>query len=422
MNTNIFINYLFAAFILAVTSEVMATAQSDYNLAVESYKAGDNVSAARYFESAMKQGMDSISLKYNLASSYYKLGRYEAAIKIFTQLNQTIEMKDLAEYHLGLIAIKQKDGSLARRYFNSIVKSGKDEKLIKLSKKQLLALTKKEDLWKSVFVLNLGNDNNISSVAEDSVIGKADSFYELFVFSDLLISGRRKNGWVGNASLFGIHYSDTDTNDENHFTLGLKRAIQLDDWDTSVKLNVSKNTYGGEDFQTSVKLDITGRAPIVNQHYIYLRYQAADFRSDEPLYDYLEGWRQQARVEYRHFSRNSIQQIYYEMELNSRGLLVTSTDAYEYSPTRQSIRGVYTHIINKQWWINADLAYRFSDFLASPTIDREDDQWKLAFSADYRFDKTLKLTAKYQYLDNVSTVDRYTYDKSIIKVGLSKLF
>ena len=422
MNIKILTQYFLTALILVVTSNVMATAQLNFNLGAESYKVGDNVSAARFFESAMKQGMDSVSLKYNLASSYYKLGRYEEAKSIFLQLKKTTEMIDIAEYHLGLIAIKQKDGSLARSYFNSIVKSGKDEKLIKLSEKQLLALKGKEDLWMSTVLLNLGNDNNISSVADDSVLGRSDSFYELFISSDLLIAGSRKNGWVGNVSLFGIDYSDTDINDENHFSLALTRGIQLDDWNTSVKLNISKSTYGGEDFQTSGKLDLTGSKSIDKQQFIYLRYQAADFRSDRILYDYLDGWRQRARVEYRLYSKSNIQQIYYELELNSRGLLVTSMDSYDYSPTRHTVRGQYTQKINNQWWLNGDISYRYSGFPSSSSIDREDNQWQLALSSDYRFNKTLKLNVKYQYINNESTVDRYTYDKSILKFGMSKLF
>jgi len=419
---NKFINHFLAVSVLLFTTELLATAQSDYNLGVESYKINDNATALKYFESATNQGMKSVSLQYNLASSYYKLGRYEDAKNIFKQLNKMNEMQDIAKYHLGLIAIKQKNGNLARKYFYAIESSGKDKKLIKLSKKQLLALTEKEDKWKSAVFINLGYDDNISFVTDDSVLDKADSFYELFAFSDLLISGKRKNGWLINASIFGISYSDTDINNENHFNLGLKRSIQLEDWETSAQLTLSKNTYGGDDFQTSSTLAIIGRKPIAKQQYLYLRYQAADIRSEQPLYDYLEGWYQRARIEYRHYSTRNMLQLYYDLEINNRGLLITSTDSYEYSPTRHTVRSLYTHIINKQWWLNGDLSYRFSDFSPSSTIDREDDQLTLALSVDYRFDKTLKLTTNYQYINNVSTVDRYTYDKSIIKIGLSKSF
>ena len=55
-------------------------------------------------------------------------------------------------------------------------------------------------------------------------------------------------------------------------------------------------------------------------------------------------------------------------------------------------------------------------------LKKRNRQWKLALSADYRFDKTLKLTTKFQHTDNASSVDQYIYDKSILKIGLSKLF
>lgn len=424
MKKQIINSYFLTALIFLFSSELLATAESDYQLGVESFLAGDNAAAVAYFESAMKQGMDSVSLQYNLASSYYKLGRYEESKKYFKLVNQTEAMRDLAEYNLGLIAIKEKNGTLARRYFNSVAASGKDEKLTRLSKKQLSALSnsQKEDSWQSYLSFNLGYDDNISSVSGDSVLDVADTFYDLFASVDWLITGKRKHGWIAGASLFGINYSETDTNDEYHYALDIKRAMKLGDWDTSARLSLSKSTYGGDDFQQIAKLDFKGRKSISKRDRIYLRYWIEDIKSDNTIYDYLEGWRQRARVEYRNYSLNNIKQIYYELELNNRGELVTSIGTYDYSPTRHTIRGIYTQIINMKWWLNGDLAYRFSDFEASSTVDREDDQWKLTLSSDYRFDPTFKFTAKFQYTDNASTVDRYIYDKSVIKVGLSKLF
>ena len=290
--------YLLTALIFLFSSELLATAESDYQLGVESFKAGDNAAAAAYFESAMKQGMDSVSLQYNLASSYYKLGRYEESKKYFKLVNKTEAMRDLAEYNLGLIAIKEKDGSLAIQYFNSVVSSGKDEKLTRLSKKQLTALSnsrekllysKKEDRWQSYLSFNLGYDDNISSVSGDSVLDVADTFYDLFASIDWLITGKRKHGWIAGASLFGINYSETDTNDENYFTLDLKRAMKLGDWDTSARLSLSKSTYGGDDFQRIAKLDFKGRKSISKRDRIYLRYWVEDIKSDNTIYDYLEG-------------------------------------------------------------------------------------------------------------------------------------
>jgi len=414
--------YFFTALVFMFSSELLATAQSDYEKGLSSYKSGDNAAAVIYFESAMKQGMDSVSLKYNLASSYYKVGRYADAKKYFALLSQTDKMRDLAEYHLGVIAIKEKNRSEAQRYFSSVVSSGKDEKLVKLSNKHLVALTIEDDLWKSKLSFNLGYDDNIDSVSEDTVLGTADNFYELAASTNLLIAGERKDGWVADLAFYAIEYSDIDTNDQSVVALGVKRSMKLADWDSSVYLSVADITYGGDDLQTISKLDFMGRKSMSNNERINLRYRLEDIGSDNVLYDYLEGWRQRASVEYLSHSKNSIKQLQYEFELNDRGELITTSGAYDYSPTRHTVRGIYTHAINKQWWLIGDIAYRFSDFEASSTINRDDTQWRFALTSDYRFDPTFKLSAKYQYTDNESTLDQYSYDKSVIKIGLTKQF
>ena len=55
---------------------------------------------------------------------------------------------------------------------------------------------------------------------------------------------------------------DTETSDEEQYTLGIKRAMLLADWDSSARLSFTKSTYGGDDFQRIAKLDIKGRKPI----------------------------------------------------------------------------------------------------------------------------------------------------------------
>jgi tetratricopeptide (TPR) repeat protein len=399
-----------------------ASAESDYDLGLKAYKEGNNVAAAAYFESALDQGMDSVSLVFNLASSYYRVGRLEEAKAYFSQLEQTDAMRDIARYHLGLIAVKEKDAGVARQYFSTVVTSGKDKKLMKLSEKHLEALSGKEESWRSLFSFNLGYDDNIFSASGDSVLDEADSFYELYASGDILLSGSRTDGWIIGAGLYGMEFVSNDENDLYNFLLGLQRTKKFADWDSSFHLRLSKSTYAGDDFQTSAQLDAIARRSITRRDRIYLRYRGDIISSDNVTYDYLEGWRQRASIEYRNYAADNIKHVYYELELNDRGTLVTLTDSYDYSPTRQTLRGVYTQIIDEHWWLTGDLSYRLSEFEASPTLDRKDDQWKLVFSADYRFDRTFKLTAKYQYTDNDSTVDRYVYDKSVFKIGVSKLF
>jgi hypothetical protein len=213
-----------------------------------------------------------------------------------------------------------------------------------------------------------------------------------------------------------------NSTDENQFSVGLKKTFKLADWYNSAEFKVTKSTYGGDDFQSTAMLDVRGRKNLSRNDRLYLRYRYEDITSDQLIYDYLEGNRQRARIEYRNFTRNNLKQIYYELELNNRNELVTSSYSYDYSPTRHTIRGKYTHYLSDEWHLSGDISYRFSDYPSSATIDREDERWSLALSADYRFDKTFKLTGKFQYTDNSSTESRYEYDKSVFRIGISKSF
>ena len=65
--------------LLLLSMNLQASPEEDFKLGTQAFKSGDNEAAVKYFESAMNQGMNTVSLHYNLASSYYKVGRYEEA-------------------------------------------------------------------------------------------------------------------------------------------------------------------------------------------------------------------------------------------------------------------------------------------------------------------------------------------------------
>ena len=415
------VSYL-AALLFIFSSSVFASAEVDFSKGVKYFKSGDYASAVVRFERAKKQGMNTLALHYNMASSYFKLAQYDKSKYYFGLVAKSAEMRHLAEYNLGLIALKENDRAAAKKIFLQVKANSKDKKLVRLSNKQLADIKSIDDKWKVYVSANIGNDDNITSTADDTVAGISDSFYDVFLSVDSLVSGKRKNGWIVDATYFKIDFSDTSTYDEYQYGVGVRRELRITDWDTSAHLKFSQNNFGGDDYQSSVKLDLKGKSSLTRTSRLYLRYRYEDITSDKAIYDYLEGWRQRARVEYRNYTKNNIQQVYYELELNDRGSLVTSLYAYDYSPTRHTIRGKYTHMFSDKWHLLGDLSYRMSDFPTSVSFNRDDDQFKASASVDYRFDKTFKLRTKLQYIDNQSTVDRYEYDKTQISVGLSKRF
>lgn len=414
----------YALILLIFSPLVMASVETDFAQGVEQFKQGDYDRAVQLFESAKSQGLESVALFYNLASSYFKLGQYEAAKKYFVRFGRFKDMQDLADFNLGLIALRQKNGTKARQYFTAVVETTSDEKLLELSKQQLSKLKSPDKPPKpgAYLSVTIGYDDNITAVADESLSGISDSFYELFLSGDVVLSGTRKEGWLIDASIYAIDFADGDSNDEERISLGVKKSQKLYDWETSVQLSLVNNDFAGDDYLTSTRLDARAKKVISRGGRFYWRYRFDDINSDQAIYDYLQGWRQRIKAEYRNYGRQNIWQVYYEMELNDRNKLVTASDAYDYSPTRHTLRAKHTHIVDDKWRLGGDLAYRFSDFPASSSVDRDDDRFKLILRADYRFNKTLKLNTQLQFTDNASTVERYDYDKTLFKVGLSKTF
>ena len=419
----LFQSVLLTAFFFLCSANALASAKDDYNTGIEFFKKGDYQSAIASFESAKDKGMESAALFYNLGSAHYKLGNYAASKKYFTRVTEYPDKRALAEFNLGMIAARENNFSEAMGHFEYTAANSNDKKLVDSSKQKIAILKGADKRWGAYVAANYGYDDNISVTPDNLALGVDDTFYDVYASADFVIHGKRKSGWLVDASYFRIDYSDSDDFDQDFYTVGLRNEHRFSRWDTLTHLRYGNSTFGGDDLQSFIKLDLLGARPLSINQKIILQYRYDDFNSKNSLYDYLEGWRQRAQVRYYRNSEKSNQQLYYELELNQRGDLGDpSVFGYEYSPTRHTIGGKYTHKFTDKWYLVGDLSYRASDFPASATVDRDDTRWTLAALLDYRIDSTFSLKTNLRYIDNESSVDIYTYDKTLISIGLSKLF
>jgi tetratricopeptide (TPR) repeat protein len=400
----------------------LASAKEDYNNGVEFFKKGDYHSAIASFKSAEHAGMESAALFYNLGSAYYKIEQYASSKKYFSRVTEYPDKRALAEFNLGMIALRQSNTKQALAHFKYAEANSSDKKIVAAAKQTIAELTGTAKRWGTYLLANFGYDDNISVTPDNLALGVDDTFYNIYASADFVVQGKRKHGWLLDAALFTIDYSDSDNFDQDFYTIGLRNEHRFSSWDTIAHLKYGNSTFGGEDLQSVYKLDVLGVTPLPGNQKIILRYRYDDFTSKNSLYDYLEGWRQRAQIRYFRNTVKSNQQVYYEGELNNRGELVTSLASYEYSPTRHMFGGKYTHKFSDKWYLSGDLSYRVSDFPASSTLDRDDTRWLLDVLLDYRIDHSLSIKSDIKFLQNDSTVDIYTYDKTVISVGLSKLF
>jgi len=416
----IFRPILLIVFLFLYSAGALASAKTDYNEGVEFFKKGDYHSAIAKFESAEKKGMESSALYYNLGSAYFKIENFTVSKKYFTRVTEYPDKRALAEFNLGMIAVRENNKEEALSHFKYAATNSNDKQIVDSAKQKIAGLQGVAQRWGALFVANIGYDDNISVTPDNLALGVDDTFYNLYASADFVIHGKRKSGWLVGASYFNIDFSDSDNFDQDFYTIGLRNEHRLSSWDTITHLRYGNSTFGGDDLQSFYKLDVLGAKSLSGYEKIFLQYRYDDFTSKNPDYDYLEGWRQRAQIRYYRNTEKSNQQVYYEGELNSRGDLVFGS--YNYSPTRHTVGGKHTQKFSNKWYLTGDLSYRFSDFPASATVDREDTRWTLGALVDYRIDRTLLIKSNVKYIQNDSTVDIYTYDKTVITLGVSKQF
>lgn len=417
-----------------------ATADNLFNLGTESFAKEDYPSAVEAFEQAEANGMKTPALYYNLASSYYKTEQYDKASQYFLKVREYDEMQDLADYNLGLVALKQGNKKSAEKRFSDVVQQSSDKKLVILAENNLESIAPKSSQkskplpswvtkqWSAYLSASFGYDDNVNFAPLGISRELSSSFSELFASGDLLFSGNRKDGWLAEAYFYSIKYYDidgaiTDLYDEYELGIGLKKNIQFNrDWRGIFALDASKINYAGEDYQTIAKLSAEARKSLSSDQRLNFRYSYEDIKSENPLFDYLEGWRQKFRGEYRLYRKPDNTRLYYELELNNRNDLSIATGDFSYSPTRHVLRGRYTYLLSNKWHLTGDLAYRYSDYPTTASQDRQDNRVKVATYADYPFTKDVKLRAKAEYTDNRSTEDIFTYNRLIYTLGLNAYF
>ncbi len=411
------------------SSSLLAASSDAFKQGAKAFNKGEYATAVESFKKAEAQGMKSPALYYNLAGSYYKLGEYNKARTYFEKVRQYKNMKSLAEYNLGLVALKKNDKKTAKKWFRSVAKNSRDKKLVALAERKLKGkkppkkprwVSKK---WSAYLSGALGYDNNVNFAPLGITSEKSDSFSEVSASVDYLFSGDRKNGWLGEAYFYNINYLNENIYDEYEYGAGIKRNLQLNQkWQTYYLLDMSKINYGGEDYQTITKLGAEAKDSLSRNERLYFRYSYEDIKSDKTIFDYLEGWRQKFRAEYRLYRKQDNARVYYEFELNNRNDLTATSGVYSYSPTRHTLRGRYTSKLSREWHLVGDLSYRASAYPVTVSQDRQDDRYKAIAYVDYRFAKNLKLRAKVDYTNNRSTENIFAYKRTVYSLGISALF
>jgi tetratricopeptide (TPR) repeat protein len=436
---------IFLAFTFVYSPFVFSQSTSDYyKEGVKAAESGNFRKALVHYREAKKSGLDTAALKYNFAVAYYKLGQYKAAKKNFTELAKYPRFKRIAYFNLGLVANKQKDKTSAvrwfrRAYFSKTRSVKADDKDIKNLAAEALKhlgepLRKKSPTskaWKGFFSASMVSDSNVTRVNEDlaGVTSQGDTSASLSAYGAKWLSGRKSGGVRLFLNTYLQRYSTQSSYNYSRYSIGLARYDRLGIWRLRLGGTWDETYYGGSEYQRLLSADIRGQKSLSKNNQLRLRYKAAQISSKDPVYDYLEGWRQQFRVGSRIKSGGDRYRIYYQLELNDRQDFMGAGPIFtSYSPTRHTLRVTGWWKFSSAWVVRLDGRYRTSKYnkdnilAGNITERREDDQTRASARLTKRLGKKWYFEMEYTTINNESSVDSESYSRSQVGLGVKRKF
>lgn len=417
---------------------LLAFAQSGsdhFNLGVKAAKSGNYQRALKQFQQAKKLGLDTPALKYNLAVAYYKLGQFNQARKDFAELVKVPDYRQIAYFNLGLVANKQNDRATAVDAFSHAYQEGKSDKIRILAAEALqrlkAPLPKKVTVrkrWSGFLSGGFASDSNVTLANNDllGVTSQSDTYYFLSGYGAYWLQGGRNAGTRIFLDGYSQNYSSQTSYNFSQLGAGIARYQRLGSWRLRLGGFWDEVSFGGKSYERILSGELRGSKTLSKYTRLEMRYRASQIKVLDPLYDYLEGSRQQLRVGSRTRMSDIMYRVYYQLELNNRKDRVGTVDPFtSYSPTRHSLRVTGWWDINKLWTLRLDGRYRYSrynddDILAGGIIKRrEDRQMRLSARLSRELDKHLNINLKYTTTNSDSNIARKSYDRSLTSLGVT---
>lgn len=423
--------FLAAALVAVGPTLAQAAGKSEFDAGVQAARQGDYRQALDYFMQAMKNGMDTAALQYNLAVSFYKTGRMEAAKKAFLNAAQKPAMAGPAYYQLGRIAREQGQEDQARVWFQKAYRHARTGKMRRLAQLALDGTGERRAArrWLLWTEFGAGHDDNALLVPPElaGASGEDDSFYDLTLYGYYDFRGPRKQEGLRLHGLVSTQrYSDLDAFDYAATEAGVSYPLGGPEWTTRLGIATRSSEFGGNDYQDSTEASIRVQGPL-GRHWrlkTALTYESID---PAAVYAFLDG--KQTELEFK-FRRRGELELLYGFQTNDReDLLIESSGEFRsFSPTRHRFGFEYEPALNRQWTLLLGAGFRQSRYDEpdrrgdGTTLKREDNRWRTRFGLTWTSARRWRLETAVHYLENDSNFNEFDYDKTVVSLSLSKAF
>lgn len=414
------VTLLAAAGLPAANAADAATAWAE---ASDAYAAGNYTDALHLFREARAAGQRGPAVVYNIAVCEYRLGAYAAARASFTELDERFPaMRPLAQYNLGLVALKLGDRDAAAGHFrSSYFLADEDVKLRAMSStmlRRLVGETLPESTWLRLVSLRGGYDDNVilqdkTGLAPD--LEAESPFVEIFgTLSGPYGGGSDGGGLRLDAGFLLLGYADADDFDQASLHLGGVYEWRRDRWQAEAMAHAGTTALGGDGFDRSLRVGARVTYRLDARRSVQLRYRYDDVTALDSLFDGIDGSRQRLDARYRWYDAGRRLHIGLTQESNDRADPGVSPDK-----TRLDVDYGYEPDVGWGYGIGGEL--RASEY-GGIEPSRDEDLVELEFSVTRYTESGWQFFARFVRADNDSSDPPFSYERNQVSVGAYRIF
>ena len=370
------------------------------------------------FLKAREQGLDTVSLSYNIGVCAYKLGDYDQARMAFLEVSRESGMAALAYYNLGLIGMKEHDQTAARSWFDKTIATTTDAKLKNMAGMGLDRLiSQAKPSWFGFASLGGGYDDNVKIVADTATMassGTGDSFSELLAIARGPLFSPDSHF---NLQLNGYYRNYFNENDYDYSSFGLKffHKGKILSWQSEIGADYSYSFLAAKQYARIPSGFVELRKEFSTRTFFRTRYTFSYIDMLAMNNDLLSGTRNRWQLEAgRKWGRNRAS-FEYILELNDR-------DNPDESPTRDALKFKISIKPAQNTTLNVSAGYRQSCYEISGAADRDDELALASLRLAYNVTRDWLVGAEYNYENNQSSDASFEYTRNIVLLNVTRNF
>lgn len=380
------------------------------------FTAGQYEEALRLFTAAREAGSTGPSSYYNIGVCEYRLGRYDAAEATFAMLAAEFPaMRELAEYNRGLAL--RADGNFADAgvAFGRALSSA-DEKIVALANAQLVEIgatrVAEEPRWIGYLSGGVGHDDNVALLNELIFTG-TEVASPLAEVLGVLTRDFGEKPLRFDASGYSVHYPDVGDFDQTALRMSLEAELAVGTWTLLVGPTLGHSTLNGDGFEDLIGADARIRRGFGSGFVFEARAVYDDANAADSRFAYLEGAHRQLRLSVQHSGAGRFR-AGYDIEHEDRA-------DPGVSPERERLAVAYQRRLSDRWSGDASAAHRTSEYREA-SVPREERLLEVSLAARRSLAREWTLGVEYQWFDNDSTVEDFSYNGQRFVLGVSRSF